>query len=704
MASDLSALPVDDLSKDDAAAELERLAAEMAGHDQRYHQDDAPVISDADYDALKARNAAIEKKFPKLIRKDSPSLKVGAAPSSGFTKVQHSVPMLSLGNVFDEADVADFFARVRRFLGLGDDEPVDVIAEPKIDGLGFSARYEAGRFIVGATRGDGQVGEDITANLRTIRDMPDMLMGPAEDVPDVIEIRGEVFMSKPDFEALNAAQEEKGAKLFANPRNAAAGSLRQLDPKITKARPLTLFAYAWGEIDPLNWDSQQAYIDRLKAWGFSTNPLTQVCTSVEEALAAYTAIGEQRASLPYDIDGVVYKVNRLDYQQRLGFVSRAPRWATSHKFPAEQAQTVIEKIEIQVGRTGALTPVARLTPVNVGGVMVSNATLHNEEEIIRKDIRKDDTVIIQRAGDVIPQVVRVLTDKRPKDSKPYTFEHECPICHSLAIREEGKAVLRCTGGLICSAQAVERLKHFVSRNTFDIEGLGAKNIEAFHDEGAIKNPVDIFTLEKRDADPDNLTPLKNREGWGRTSAENLFAAINEKRTIGFDRFMFALGIRQVGQATARLLAQAYGSLPALQAALALAQDRDSEAYADLLNIESVGAAVADDLLAFFAETHNQEVLDSLARELTIEDFEAPDTDSSPIAGKTVVFTGNLETMSRNEAKAGAQALGAKVAGSVSAKTDLVIAGPGAGSKLKKAEELGVEVTTEQDYLVLVGKA
>lgn len=704
MASDLSALPVDDLSKNDAAAELERLAAEMAGHDQHYHQDDAPMISDADYDALKARNAAIEKKFPKLIREDSPSLKVGAAPSSGFTKVQHAVPMLSLGNVFDEADVADFFARVRRFLGLGDDEPVDVIAEPKIDGLGFSARYEAGRFIVGATRGDGQVGEDITANLRTIQDMPDLLMGPAEDVPDVIEIRGEVFMTKSDFDALNASQEEKGAKLFANPRNAAAGSLRQLDPKITKARPLTLFAYAWGEIDPLNWDSQQAYIDRLKAWGFSTNPLTQVCTSVEEALAAYTAIGEQRASLPYDIDGVVYKVNRLDYQQRLGFVSRAPRWATSHKFPAEQAQTVIENIEIQVGRTGALTPVARLTPVNVGGVMVSNATLHNEEEIIRKDIRKDDTVIIQRAGDVIPQVVRVLTDKRPTDSKPYTFEHECPICHSLAIREEGKAVLRCTGGLICSAQAVERLKHFVSRNTFDIEGLGAKNIEAFHEEGAIKSPVDIFTLEKRDADPDNLTPLKNREGWGRTSAENLFAAINEKRTIGFDRFMFALGIRQVGQATARLLAQAYGSLSALRAALTLAQDRDSEAYADLLNIESVGAAVADDLLAFFAEAHNQEVLDGLASELTIEDFEAPDTDSSPIAGKTVVFTGTLETMSRNEAKAGAQALGAKVAGTVSAKTDLVIAGPGAGSKLKKAEELGVEVTTEQDYLVLVGKA
>ncbi|MBT6961578.1 MAG: NAD-dependent DNA ligase LigA, partial [Rhodospirillaceae bacterium] len=507
-----------------------------------------------------------------------------------------------------------------------------------------------------------------------------------------------------NFQALNTAQEEKEAKVFANPRNAAAGSLRQLDPEITKSRPLTLFAYAWGEAEPLDWDSQQDYIDRLKAWGFSTNPLTRVCTSVEDVLTAYTEIGEQRASLPYDIDGVVYKVNRLDWQQRLGFVSRAPRWATAHKFPAEQAQTVLEKIDIQVGRTGSLTPVARLTPVNVGGVVVSNATLHNEDEIARKDIREGDTVIIQRAGDVIPQVVQVLTDKRPKGSKAYAYPSTCPICDSLAVREEGEAVRRCTGGLICPAQAVERLKHFVSRNTFDIEGLGAKNIEGFFEDGTIKNPVDIFTLEKRNANPDNLTPLKSREGWGKTSAENLFTAINEKRTIGLDRFLFALGIRQIGQATARLLAQAYGSLPALSEALSTAQDRESDAYADLLNIESIGAAVAEDLLGFFAEAHNQDVLDGLARELNIEDFDAPDTDSSPIAGKTVVFTGTLETMSRSEAKAGAQALGAKVAGSVSAKTDLVVAGPGAGSKLKKAEEFGVEVKTEQEYLVFVGKA
>ncbi|MBT7450826.1 MAG: NAD-dependent DNA ligase LigA, partial [Rhodospirillaceae bacterium] len=463
MANDLAAISVDDLTEPDATAELTRLAAEMADHDQRYHQDDAPVISDAAYDALKARNAAIEAHFPALIRGDSPSRKVGAAPSSGFTKVQHSVPMLSLGNVFDEADVADFYARVRRFLGLGEDEQVDVIAEPKIDGLGFSARYESGRFVVGATRGDGQVGEDITANLKTIQGMPDMLMGPAKDVPKVIEVRGEVFMTKANFQALNTAQEEKEAKVFANPRNAAAGSLRQLDPEITKSRPLTLFAYAWGEAEPLDWDSQQDYIDRLKAWGFSTNPLTRVCTSVEDVLTAYTEIGEQRASLPYDIDGVVYKVNRLDWQQRLGFVSRAPRWATAHKFPAEQAQTVLEKIDIQVGRTGSLTPVARLTPVNVGGVVVSNATLHNEDEIARKDIREGDTVIIQRAGDVIPQVVQVLTDKRPKGSKAYAYPSTCPICDSLAVREEGEAVRRCTGGLICPAQAVERLKHFVSR-------------------------------------------------------------------------------------------------------------------------------------------------------------------------------------------------------------------------------------------------
>lgn len=703
MANTSTTKAVDELTESEAVAELEFLAAEMAEHDRRYHQEDAPSIDDAEYDALKARNLAIETRFPDIVRADSPSHKVGAAPSSGFKKVKHSVPMLSLGNVFNQEEVTDFFTRIRRFLGLDDDEPVEVMAEPKIDGLGFSARYEQGRFIVGATRGDGQVGEDITANLKTIHGLPDMLMGPAKDVPKVIEVRGEVFMTKGDFQTLNARQEEQGAKMFANPRNAAAGSLRQLDSEITKSRPLALFAYAWGEADPVTWKSQQDYISHLTSWGFTTNPLTQVCTSVDDVMSAYNTTAEQRASLPYDIDGVVYKVNRLDWQQRLGFVSRAPRWATAHKFPAEQAQTVLEKIDIQVGRTGSLTPVARLTPVTVGGVVVSNATLHNEDEIARKGVQEGDTVVIQRAGDVIPQIVEVLLDKRPIDSKPYVYPDTCPRCDSLAVREEGEAVRRCTGGLICPAQAVERLKHFVSRNAFDIEGLGAKSIEEFFADGTITNPVGIFTLQQRDAKADNLTPLRSREGWGKTSAEKLFSAIDEKRTIALDRFLYALGIRQIGQATARLLAQHYSSLNALRAALEAAQDRDSEAYTDLLNIESVGDAVADDLLGFFAEPHNQDILDKLVQELTIEDFDTPDTNASPIADKTVVFTGTLETMSRNEAKAGAQTLGAKVAGSVSAKTDLVVAGPGAGSKLKKAEELGVATMTEQEYLAHIGK-
>ena len=700
MAKDFSTLAVEDLSEKQAAQELDRLAQEMAGHDKRYHQDDAPTITDAEYDALEAATTAIETRFPDLIREDSPSKRVGALPAAGFDKVRHSVPMLSLGNVFSDEEVEDFFARFRRFLSLDDDEPVEIIAEPKIDGLSFTARYENGRLAVAATRGDGQEGEDITANLKTVRDLPDMLMG---DVPKVLEVRGEVFMTKNDFIALNTDQEKNGAKVFANPRNAAAGSLRQLDPEVTKSRPLTLLAYAWGEADPVDWDSQQAYLDRLKVWGFPINPLTRLCRSVEEVLKAYHAIEEQRASLPYDIDGVVYKVNRLDWQQRLGFVSRAPRWATAHKFSAEQAETVIEKIDIQVGRTGSLTPVARLKPVTVGGVVVSNATLHNEDEIARKDVREGDTVVIQRAGDVIPQVVRVLADERPDGSKAYVYPDTCPICGSLAIREDDKAVRRCTGGLICQAQAVERLKHFVSRNAFDIEGLGAKNIEAFHAEGLIASPADIFTLAKRDAAPDNLTPLKNKEGWGKTSAENLFKAIDDKRTVSLGRFLYALGIRQIGQATARLLAQAFGSLEVLRQALNAAQDRDSTAYEDLINIESVGAAVAGDLLGFFAEPHNQDILDALARDLFIEDFAAPDDGGSAIAGKTVVFTGTLETMSRGEAKASAQALGAKVAGSVSAKTDLVIAGPGAGSKLKQAESLGVAVIDEQGYLKMIGR-
>jgi DNA ligase (NAD+) len=701
LAKNISSPAVDDLAEKDAAQELVRLAAEMAEHDKRYHHDDAPIISDAEYDALKSRNSAIEALFPDLVREDSPSNKVGAAPSAGYTKVKHSVPMLSLGNVFSGDEVQDFFSRIRRFLSLEETETIEVLAEPKIDGLSFSARYEHGRLVAGATRGDGQEGEDITANLKTIRDLPDMLMG---DAPKVVEIRGEVFITKDNFLALNAAQEKNDAKVFANPRNAAAGSLRQLDPEVTRSRPLTLFAYAWGEADPVDWESQEDFFARLKSWGLPTNPLTRVCKSAEDVFSAYSAIEEQRASLPYDIDGVVYKVNRLDWQQRLGFISRAPRWATAHKFPAEQAETLLEKIDIQVGRTGSLTPVARLTPVTVGGVVVSNATLHNEDEITRKDVREGDTVVIQRAGDVIPQVVKVIADNRSQGSRAYVYPDTCPICGSHAVREEGEAVRRCTGGLICKAQAMERLKHFVSRNAFDIEGLGAKNIEVFYAEGLIANPVDVFTLAKRDADPDNLTPLRNKEGWGTTSADNLFQAIDEKRTVSLDRFLYALGIRQIGLATARLLAQSYGSLKALRENLDKAQDRESPAHEDLLNIESVGAAVAGDLLEFFAEPLNSEVVDGLARELNIEDFEAPDVGRSPIAGKTVVFTGTLETMSRNEAKAGAQALGAKVAGSVSAKTDLVIAGPGAGSKLKQAESLSIDVVDEQGYLKMIGRA
>ena len=693
---------VEKLNEVQARKEYLRISELLLRYNEAYYRNNEPLVADAEYDQLRQRLVKISGLYPyssDLLALDD---HVGASPRQGFKKVTHSVPMLSLGNVFAEEDVTDFFSRIRRFLGLDDNEVVEVIAEPKIDGLSFSARYEKGRFTVGATRGDSIEGEDITANLRTISDLPDTIEG---DVPRVLEVRGEVFMTKDDFFALNTAQEKNGAKIFANPRNAAAGSLRQLDPEVTKSRPLTLFAYAWGDADPLDWDSQQAFLERLKAWGFPINPLTRLCHSVEEVLNAYKDIEKQRATLPYDIDGVVYKVNRLDWQQRLGFVSRVPRWATAHKFSAEQAETVVETIDVQVGRTGSLTPVARLQPVTVGGVVVSNATLHNEDEIARKDVRKGDTVVIQRAGDVIPQVVRVLTDKRPRGSKAYAFPDVCPVCGSIAIREEGEAIRRCTGGLICEAQAVERLKHFVSRNAFDIEGLGAKNIEAFYAAGLIASPVGIFTLAKRDAAPDNLTPLKNKEGWGALSADNLFKAIDGKRTVGLDRFLYALGIRQIGQATARLLAQAYGSLDALRDAMNDAnKDRESTAYEDLLNIESVGGAVADDLLAFFAERHNKEVLDGLARELTIDNFTAPEREDSAIAGKTVVFTGTLETMSRNEAKAGAQALGARVAGSVSAKTDLVIAGPGAGSKRKQAKSLGVKVIDEQGYLRMIGRA
>jgi len=686
--------PVEDLTEKQAAAELKVLATEIALHDAAYHGADAPTITDAAYDKLRRRNDAIEAHFPHLIRTDSPSRKVGAALTRGFRKVQHAVPMLSLGNAFSDEDVAEFVERMQRFLDLDASENIEVTAEPKIDGLSFSARYEKGRLEVAATRGDGAEGEDITANIRVTKALPDFLMG---DVPKVIEVRGEVYMTKQDFAKLNAAQEAKGGKIFANPRNAAAGSLRQLDSSITAERPLKAFTYGYGEVKGMAWETQWEFLQSLKAWGFPVNPRTKLCKTVEAMLKEYRKLGEERAGLPYDIDGMVYKVNRIDLQKRLGFVSRAPRWAIAHKYSAERAETVVEKIEIQVGRTGTLTPVARLKPVNVGGVVVSNATLHNEDEIARKDIREGDSVVIQRAGDVIPQVLESLAAKRPKDSKPYKFPTKCPACGSHAVREDGEVARRCTGGLMCPAQSVERLKHFVSRNAFDIEGFGEKNIEAFFTDKLIDSPADLFTLERRGG----REKLAEREGWAEKSIDNLFAAIERRRTISLERFIYALGIPQVGQATARLLAQAYGSFGAWRKAMIAASDHASDAWTELNSIEQVGESMAGDLAAFFAEKHNRDILDALDSELTIEDFVPPDTAGSPIAGKTVVFTGNLESMSRGEAKAQAQALGAKVAGSVSKKTDLVIAGPGAGSKLKEAEALGIKVLSEQDYLALI---
>ena len=696
--------PVAALTPLEAADELERLAAELARHDEAYYREDEPEISDADYDALRRRNEEIEAAFPDLVLADSPSRRVGAAPSEKFGKVRHAVSMLSLGNAFADEDVHEFVARIRRFLKLSDDEPVDITAEPKIDGLSISLRYEAGKLVQAATRGDGQEGENVTRNVETIGDIPHKVRG--DDFPDVFEVRGEIYMSHKDFAQLNETQLEANAKVFANPRNAAAGSLRQLDASITAARPLRFFAYAWGQVDRLPADTQRGVLDAFDRWGFPVNPLTTLCTSVDELLAHYRSIEEQRASLGYDIDGVVYKVNRLDWQERLGFVSRSPRWAIAHKFAAEKASTVLEGIDIQVGRTGALTPVARLKPVTVGGVVVSNATLHNEDEIVRKDIRIGDTVTIQRAGDVIPQVLGHLPDKRPADAVEYVFPTTCPACGSHAVREinekTGKmdVVRRCTGGLICPAQRVERLKHFVSRNAFDIEGMGDKVIQEFYDDGLIQSPQDIFTLQARDER--SLKKLKDREGWGGTSASNLFAAIDERRRVGLDRFIYSLGIRHVGETTGRTLARSYGTADQFLDAMTAAQDHASEAYADLVNIDGIGDVVARAVAEFFAEPHNLSVVRELVDDhLDIQPLESVDT-GSPVSGMTIVFTGALERMTRDEAKAMAERLGAKVAGSVSKKTNLVVAGPGAGSKLKKATELGVEVISEDDWFVRVG--
>ncbi|MDF1626941.1 MAG: NAD-dependent DNA ligase LigA [Parvibaculaceae bacterium] len=697
---------VADLTEAEAALELERLAIEITKHDRHYHGADAPVISDADYDALRARNLAIEERFPKLVRDDSPSFRVGTAPSEKFDKIEHSVAMLSLGNAFEDKDVADFCDRVRKFLNLKESDELAVTAEPKIDGLSASLRYEKGLLVRAATRGDGRVGEDVTANVRTIKDVPLKLAG--DDVPDVIEVRGEVYMSHADFEALNARQQATGKEPFANPRNAAAGSLRQLDSRITAARPLRFFAYAWGEASALPAKTQSGVVEALRAWGFSINPLMTRCENVDALLQLYRAVEAKRATLGYDIDGVVYKVDRLDWQGRLGFVSRSPRWAIAHKFPAEQAITVLKGIDIQVGRTGSLTPVARLQPITVGGVVVSNATLHNEEELARKDVRIGDHVVIQRAGDVIPQVVRVVLEKRPDDTAPFVFPEVCPECGSHAVREvnekTGKedVVRRCTGGLVCPAQRVERLKHFVSRNALDIEGLGAKQVEAFFKDGLISSPADIFTLETRDGDKSNLKKLKDREGWGPTSARKLFAAIDERRRVDFDRLLFGLGIRHIGETTARTLARTYHDLDHLLTVMEGMTGPDTEAYQELVSIDGIGAAVADALVDFFQEPHNLEAVRAL-KEAGVQPTPLPVQDTgSPVAGKTVVFTGSLELMTRSEAKARAEGLGAKVSGSVSKKTDILVAGPGAGSKLTKAQELGVQTMTEEEWLHLIG--
>jgi DNA ligase (NAD+) len=696
---------VDELSAADAAAELERLAANIAHHDRLYYQSDAPEISDAEYDALRRRNEALEARFPDLVRADSPSHKVGAPASETFAKIRHRVPMLSLGNAFDDEEVAEFEARVRRFLSLKPDEALAVTAEPKIDGLSISLRYEDGHFVEAATRGDGAEGENVTANVKTICDIPHKLKG--RNVPAVAEVRGEIYMGHAEFAALNAAQAASGAKVFANPRNAAAGSLRQLDSSITAARPLRFFAYAWGEMSDMPADTQKGMVDAFAHWGLPVNPLMRICESAAELLAFYHDIGDRRAGLGYDIDGVVYKVNRLDFQDRLGFVSRSPRWAIAHKFPAEQATTVLRDIEIQVGRTGSLTPVAKLEPVTVGGVVVSNATLHNEDEIARKDIRVGDTVVVQRAGDVIPQIVSVVVEKRLAGAKPFVFPKTCPVCGSHAVREAdesltaGGVVRRCTGGLICPAQAKERLKHFVSRLAFDIEGLGEEKIEVFFEEGLIRRPADIFTLEAHDKK--SQTQLKNRKGMGAKSVEKLFRAIDARRTISLDRFIFALGIRHVGETTAKDLAKAYQTFEALRAAVeaAVHGGQESEAYADIDAIEGIGETVVDALVDFLSEPHNVEALDDLLAHVTVTPFVRPAAVSSPVTGKTVVFTGKLERIGRSEAKAQAERLGAKVAGSVSAKTDYVIAGTDAGSKLTNAQKLGVKVLTEDEWLELI---
>jgi DNA ligase (NAD+) len=700
--------PVDVLSEQAAKAELDRLHEALSRANRRYHTDDQPEISDAHYDALKQRNAAIEARFPALKRPDSPSDQVGAPVSGQFDKVAHKVRMLSLGNAFSDEDVLEFDGRIRRYLGLDSKSPLAYTAEPKIDGLSLSLRYENGDLMAATTRGDGDVGENVTNNARTIGDIPHHLTG----APDVLEVRGEVYMSHADFATLNDLQTGRGEKPFANPRNAAAGSLRQLDSAITRSRPLHFFAYAWGEWSEPLAATQTKAIARLNRLGFSTNPLTRLCEGPQELLDHYRTIEGQRATLGYDIDGVVYKVDDLALQARLGFRSTTPRWAIAHKFPAEVASTRLLAIEIQVGRTGALSPVARLAPVTVGGVVVSNATLHNEDYILGRDskgnrirpeghdFRVGDWVEVYRAGDVIPKLRDVDLSKRPADSQPYKFPEHCPECGSDALREEGDSVARCTGGVICPAQAVEKLKHFVSRAAFDIDGLGAKQVEQFFRDGWIREPADIFTLEQRFGD--GLQQLKNRDGWGEKSAQNLFAAIRDKRNIPLNRLIFALGIRHVGENSAALLAGFYTSWTRFEAAMQQAREHAGPAWEELTGIDGVGTVMASAVVDTFHTDQSRAAIDRLVAHLNVGDVVPKDVSDSPVAGKTVVFTGTLEQMTRAEAKGRAESLGAKVSGSVSAKTDLLIAGPGAGSKAKKAAALGVTILSEEEWLALIG--
>ena len=708
--ADPSKIPPADLTEAQAKAELKRLAYEIALNDKRYYQQDAPKLTDAAYDALRHRNEAIENHFPKFIRHDSPTKRVGAAPTGKFKKVRHVVPMLSLGNALADEDVVDFVARIRKFLKLSDDERITFNAEPKIDGLSMSLRYEDGALVTAATRGDGSEGEDVTANIRTIKEVPQQLKG--RHLPKICEVRGEVYMTKPDFLKLNERQREAGEPIFANPRNSAAGSLRQKDPGVTASRPLGFFAYAWGEMSDMPAQTQSGMIKWFEHCGFKTNPLTKICHTTEELLAFHRDIEQRRSHLDYDIDGVVYKVDRIDWQERLGFVSRDPRWAIAHKFPAEKATTVLKDIEIQVGRTGALTPVGKLEPVGVGGVIVQNVTLHNEDYIkgiggngepLRdgRDIRIGDTVIIQRAGDVIPQVVDVVLAKRPKSARPYHFPKKCPCyLHTPIVREETAtgeegARARCTGEFACPYQKIEHLKLFASRRAFDIEGLGEKQIELFFEKEWVKEPADIFTLEEK-----HRKELLEEEGYGETSVRNLFAAIEQRREISLERFIFSLGIRQVGETTALALARGYGSWKAFHDACLKVAKGDEEAIAEMDALDQIGETVIEAIKDYFGEKHNRDIVERLTREVTILDAEKPKTDSK-VAGKTVVFTGTLEKMTREEAKATAERLGAKAAGSVSKKTDYVVAGPGAGSKLGEAQKLGVKVLSEDEWLKLI---